>query len=413
MKKIVSAALAAGLALGAAGVATAPAAQAAVGPAKLVTTTCADIVLLGVAGSGERTDAKIKEFGGYGETVRNVLNRIESDLKASSYRTTRVTTFKKEALNYPAAGLPTKVTATEVTNYVKSADTGVTKLRDRIAHYRKTCPSAKVVVVGYSQGAWVTHAALASFGTNTDVVRNVKATILLADPNNDTSVMYGNLVNSSGKHVWESQWDKIKGLGTAGESALRSAATVSTTAREFWLAYQKAVTKIDRLRPGRFSSLLKDQNRTVSFCANRDPLCSFGFRTIPGITAWTAHSSTYKTSAVAGLVSAYVTPRVMPSSGNGACDPGEMCAYTNASRSRLVLDSAKIGGTKVVTGFARDSISSVWNRSMYRWAAVNKRTSRPDERLVVEPLQYHANLATLPDKIKWNDAIDHFDVLRD
>ncbi|WP_165375374.1 cutinase family protein [Sanguibacter massiliensis] len=332
MKRIVSAALAAGLAPGAAGVATAPAAQAAVGPAKLVTTTCADIVLLGVAGSGERTDAKIKEFGGYGETVRDVLNRIESDLKASSYRTTQVTTFKEEALNYPAAGLPTKVTATEVTNYVTSAETGVTTLRDRIAHYRTTCPSAKVIVVGYSQGAWVTHATLASVGTNTDVVRNVKATILLADPNNDTSVMYGNLVNSSGKHVWESQWDKIKGLGAAGESALRSAATVSTTASESWLAYQKAVTKIDRLRPGRYSSL---------------------------------------------------------------------------------LDSAKIGGTKVVTGCARDSISSVWNRSMYRWAAVNKRTSRPDEKLVVEPLQDHANLATLPDKIKWNDAIDHFDVLRD
>lgn len=387
------------------------ASAATVPAAKSTTATCANIILLGVAGSGERSPAQIKSHNGFGETIKNLLTQVETDLRASSYRAKTVTTFRKEAIVYPAAPVPqlSEVSAATVKNYVASADRGVTALRGRITKLRSSCPSSKIVIAGYSQGAWVTHAALASFGTNTDVVKNVKATILVADPNNETSVLYGNLIDNNGKHVWESQWNKIRGLGTVADGALSTLASSNPATKKFWVEYVKNVKKIDRLRPGKYSPLLKDANRTVSVCSNRDPLCSFGSRTLPGISSWNAHTDTYKKSAVSQLLSAYVIPRVMPSAGNGVCDPGELCAYTHKNKSGLVLDSNRIGGAKVVTGFKRDTISSVWNRSMYRWSAVNKRTGRPDERLVMEPLQYRADLTT----VKWNDKIDHFDVLKD
>lgn len=409
MRKSLSAIVAAALVAAGALAVPASASAAAVPAAKSTTATCANIILLGVAGSGERTPAQIKSHNGFGSTIKNLLTQIETDLKASSYRAKTVTTFRKETLDYPAAAVPTTVNAQTVKSYVKSADQGVTALRNRITKLRTTCPSSKVVIAGYSQGAWVTHAALASFGSNKDAVKNVKATILLADPNNNTSVMYGNLINNEGKHVWESQWNKIKGLGTVADGALSTLSSTNPVTKKFWQEYVKNVRQIERLRPGKYSDLLKDPNRTVSVCSNRDPLCSFGSRTLPGIASWTAHTDTYKKSAVSQLLSAYVVPRVMPSAGNGVCDPGELCAYANKSKSGLVLDSNKIGGTQIVTGFKRDTISSVWNRSMYRWSAVNKRTGLPDERLVMEPLQYRADLTT----VKWNDKIDHFDVLKD
>ncbi|KAG6899465.1 hypothetical protein C0993_010108 [Termitomyces sp. T159_Od127] len=81
-------------------------------------------------------------------------------------------TVSREAVAYPAT----------LTNYLISESEGVTAMRAQLAAQVSACPSTKIVLMGYSQGAQVTGDVLASRATGTD---QVVAAILMGDPGHD------------------------------------------------------------------------------------------------------------------------------------------------------------------------------------------------------------------------------------
>ncbi|PFG37674.1 peptidase inhibitor family I36 [Flavimobilis soli] len=192
MRKLIRSAFVGEFALAAIGVAGAPA-QAA---GKEVTTACANVVVLGVRRSGEPTAASKNARALFGTRTTAVANKIKEGLGAS-------TTIKFEGISYPA------VSATDLKSYIGSGakasnmDKSVAKGRDaliaRIDHDKKSCAKSKLVIIGYSQGAWVAHDGIAKYGESAGKISNVAAIVLLADPANVGSKYQTVMVNSDGK----------------------------------------------------------------------------------------------------------------------------------------------------------------------------------------------------------------------
>ncbi|KAJ5131166.1 uncharacterized protein N7515_007205 [Penicillium bovifimosum] len=96
-----------------------------------------------------------------------------------------------EAINYPACGGQSSCGGV---NYSASVAQGIAAVASAVNSYNSQCPSSKLVLVGYSQGAEIMDAALCGGGvpnqgyTNTAVqlsasaVNMVKAAILMGDP---------------------------------------------------------------------------------------------------------------------------------------------------------------------------------------------------------------------------------------
>lgn len=356
MKRITSVALAAGLALGAVGVAMAPAAQAA---GKVVTSSCANVIVLGVRGSGE-PETVTGALYRFGTRTTPVAKAIASKLGSS-------TTIKYEGVKYSA------VSATDWKNYIGSGlkasamDKSVAEGRDaiisRISYYRSACPSAKLVVVGYSQGAWAAHDAVAKYGEKASGLSNVAAVILLADPATVGSKYQTVLVNRDGKPTG-ADTSKVKG--------------------------------VSRVSPN-FTSTLQDWSRTLSICGDRDVVCSTGLK-----SDFDAHSKTYTRGSVADIAANYATQRLRSSNRNGICDAGEFCAYKDANHKNIVLDVAVPEGYKRID-VPDDVVSSVWNRSSFTWYGRNQRTGSSDTTLLT--VRSGAKVATPASS--WNDKIDH------
>ncbi|KAJ7359862.1 cutinase [Mycena albidolilacea] len=75
----------------------------------------------------------------------------------------------RESVNYPAT----------LTNYDSSEGLGVTDMRNKLAAQARSCPSTKIVLMGYSQGAQVTGDTMVANGAG---VNQVAAVILMGDP---------------------------------------------------------------------------------------------------------------------------------------------------------------------------------------------------------------------------------------
>ncbi|KAJ7838175.1 cutinase [Mycena olivaceomarginata] len=78
-------------------------------------------------------------------------------------------TVSRESVNYPAT----------LTNYDSSESLGVTDMRNKLAAQARSCPSTKIVLMGYSQGAQVTGDTMVANGAG---VNQVAAVILMGDP---------------------------------------------------------------------------------------------------------------------------------------------------------------------------------------------------------------------------------------
>lgn len=133
-------------------------------------TTCPDVHVIGVRGSGQPA--------GFGSQVAPVVESIVETVDASGRATT------SEALEYPAISVSDSLGLVLLTGeYASSVLAGVDALDDRLADIASGCPSTEIVLVGYSQGAQVIKQALA----DSLPVHRLAGIVLLADPTRDPS----------------------------------------------------------------------------------------------------------------------------------------------------------------------------------------------------------------------------------
>ncbi|MDF0529949.1 cutinase family protein [Tsukamurella sp. 8F] len=127
--------------------------------------SCADYTFIGVAGSGEGAEA-----GGMGTLVSNVVSDLAQRARAKGK------TVATRAVRYPA--LPVPQTVETVGPFLQSMETGARNTQGDIGIVARGCPSTKIVVVGYSQGAAAAHRALQRTANG----KQIAAAALIADP---------------------------------------------------------------------------------------------------------------------------------------------------------------------------------------------------------------------------------------
>ncbi|QIK84004.1 cutinase family protein [Sanguibacter sp. HDW7] len=371
-------AIAAGMGLAA----TSPAAAAGT----KVTSTCANVVIMGARGSGESsTSGRIKNFG---ERLDDVAEKIAAGLEKGQ-------TYRYAGISYPANGLPSPKSATEMRAYLDSMLSGASAVQSAVTSLVKSCPSTRIVLTGYSQGAFAVHWGLFKIGDNAAVSKAVRSVILLADPLNYGDTMRQRIITTSGALVREHS-PSTKGLIHTVAPAL-DAIVLSKLGKSLTVEARKSNVP-----------LLVDHTRTLSICQSSDPVCASGKDS-------KAHSTAYSPAAVSSAAAAFALPTLKKSNGNGVCDAGELCAYDGSGYTGYLTDwSANLKPTSISMfniSVVNDKTSSVWNRTPYSVTAVNEKIGRGDEKLVLR-----AGTSTNLTKVKkgfsgdWSNVIDHFDV---
>jgi hypothetical protein len=145
---------------------------------------CPDVHWFGAAGSGERTEYDIAANGGMGEIVYQSYQALQQQLAAEGR------TMTAEAVNYPAKDVPPDAGVGDWLDYMGSVDAGTNALGAQYAAFTAQCPTSKVVLAGYSQGAMAVHRNLVNIGADP----NLAAALLIADGDrhpDDTTVNIG------------------------------------------------------------------------------------------------------------------------------------------------------------------------------------------------------------------------------
>ena len=145
---------------------------------------CPDVHWMGAAGSGERTDYEIAAYDGMGRVMQQSYQALEQRLQQEGR------TITAEAVEYPAKDVPDDPGVLDWADYMTSVDAGTAALGGQYAAFTAQCPTTKVVLAGYSQGAMVVHRNLHAIGANP----NLAATLLIADGDripDDTTVNIG------------------------------------------------------------------------------------------------------------------------------------------------------------------------------------------------------------------------------
>lgn len=130
---------------------------------------CPDVHWIGVAGSGERDDPTVD--AGMGRVIYNSLRDLGGWVQQDGR------TITAEAVAYPAAPVPADGDLLGWGGFMSSVDAGVTALGNQYAAFTAQCPTSKVVLAGYSQGAMVVHRNLAALAGSP----NLAAALLVAD----------------------------------------------------------------------------------------------------------------------------------------------------------------------------------------------------------------------------------------
>ncbi|MGV0851602.1 cutinase family protein [Mycolicibacterium phlei] len=133
---------------------------------------CPDVHWIGAAGSGERTPAEIAQYDGMGRVIQRSLQELSAEVAKDGR------TMTAEAVEYPAVEVPDEDGGIgEWLGFMGSVDTGTAALGQQYQSFVARCPSSKVVLAGYSQGAMVVHRNLAALETSP----NLAAVLLVAD----------------------------------------------------------------------------------------------------------------------------------------------------------------------------------------------------------------------------------------
>jgi hypothetical protein len=130
---------------------------------------CPDVHWIGAAGSGERVDPTT--YGGMGRVMYQSLRDLAQQLQRDGR------TVTAEAVEYPAVAVPADGDLLGWAGFMNSVDAGTAALGAQYASFAQRCPTTKVVLAGYSQGAMVVHRNLQALADNP----NVAAALLIAD----------------------------------------------------------------------------------------------------------------------------------------------------------------------------------------------------------------------------------------
>ncbi|MET0930606.1 MAG: cutinase family protein, partial [Aeromicrobium sp.] len=162
------------------GTTTPPSPQLRPTPTPDPTGTCKDIAVIGVMGSGQRPTAGPLGMGAEVNAVHAKFSEI--------YGADRV---RSVALDYPAKAVPlTENEAPLIAGYIESAWDGTYSLMQALRQQADTCATfdEKVVLVGYSQGAWVIHATVQYLeARKSPLLDRIAGVGLLADPLRSTA----------------------------------------------------------------------------------------------------------------------------------------------------------------------------------------------------------------------------------
>jgi hypothetical protein len=131
---------------------------------------CPDVHWIGAAGSGERVDPTAD--GGMGRVVYQSLQELSAQVQKDGR------TMTAEAVDYPAVDVPDEDGGIgEWLGFMGSVDAGSAALGKQYEAFVQQCPTSKVVLAGYSQGAMVVHRNLAAL----EASPNLAAVLLVAD----------------------------------------------------------------------------------------------------------------------------------------------------------------------------------------------------------------------------------------
>jgi hypothetical protein len=131
---------------------------------------CPDVHWIGAAGSGERVDPTAD--GGMGRVVYQSLQELSAQVQKDGR------TMTAEAVDYPAVDVPDQDGGIgEWLGFMGSVDAGSAALGKQYEAFVQQCPTSKVVLAGYSQGAMVVHRNLAAL----EASPNLAAVLLVAD----------------------------------------------------------------------------------------------------------------------------------------------------------------------------------------------------------------------------------------
>jgi hypothetical protein len=131
---------------------------------------CPDVHWIGAAGSGERVDPTAD--GGMGRVVYQSLGELSAELQRDGR------TLTAEAVDYPAVAVPDDDAGVMAwAGFISSVDAGTAALGKQYEAFVQQCPTSKVVLAGYSQGAMVVHRNLQALAGSP----NLAAALLVAD----------------------------------------------------------------------------------------------------------------------------------------------------------------------------------------------------------------------------------------
>ncbi|MGD8194586.1 cell wall-binding repeat-containing protein [Herbiconiux sp. P18] len=157
---------------------------------------CADVVVVGIRGSGQTADQN-EGFGAEAAAVRDAVRVSIGDDR-------RVRQVQVDYQSLPvgaAAFLDVDLSAGEVSNlYLDSIASGVEYLEPVIDDSVQRCPDEKVVLIGYSQGALVAHRVAALYPDSSKFA----GIVLVADPARTTASLtsLGNAPAGNGLTGW-------------------------------------------------------------------------------------------------------------------------------------------------------------------------------------------------------------------
>jgi hypothetical protein len=133
---------------------------------------CPDVHWIGAAGSGERVGTDLTAYNGMGRVVYQSLTELSTELQQDGR------TLTAEAVDYPAVPVPDDDGGVGAwLGFMGSVDTGAAALGKQYEDFVEQCPTSKVVLAGYSQGAMVVHRNLQAIAASP----NLAAVLLVAD----------------------------------------------------------------------------------------------------------------------------------------------------------------------------------------------------------------------------------------